>query len=221
MKALFIFYFFLSKKNEMNIYDIPIAEITEQYLEILEFTAGIDLEEMTEFYLMAATLLFIKSQMLLPVEVNFEEDIDDPREELVRQIIEYEKYRKLSTLMTEREKTAEWLFERRKTPIVLPFLEEADDWEQVSAWDLLKSFSKVMKGLGNEQILNLWEESSINEKITLIREYLDTRKEFSFDDLVTNRGSVMEVICSFFAVLEMVRGGTIDIYQNRMFGDIK
>ena len=212
---------FLIKKNEMNIHDIPISEITEQYLDVLKYAVGIDLEEITDFYLMAATLLHIKSRLLLPVEIDIEDDIEDPREGLVLQLIEYERYRKLADIMAERGEDNEWIVERRKTQAVLPFPEEPEQWEPVSAWDLFKCFSKVMKGLGNEQILSLWEESSINEKTTLIREYLERKKEFSFDDLIINPGSLMEVICSFFAVLEMVKGGNIDVYQNRLFGDIR
>ncbi len=95
---------FLIKKNEVNIYDIPIANITEQYLEYLDYAVSSDLASLTEFYAMAANLLYIKSRLLLPIEiVEDDEDIDDPRQELVDKLIEYQKYKKLSELMEEKK----------------------------------------------------------------------------------------------------------------------
>jgi segregation and condensation protein A len=212
---------FLIRKNEVNIYDIPVSEITEQYLEYLRFSSGIDLEDVSEFYLMAATLLYIKSRMLLPVEVDLEDELGDPRQELVQRLIEYEKFRKLTDLIAEREAQADWIVERKQTQPVLPFSDEDDLWEKVDTWDLVKSFSRVMADLGGERVISLWEEVSINEKITLINEYLEDRSEFNFDDLLVNPGSLMEVVSAFLAVLEMVKAGIIDVYQNRLFGDIR
>ena len=102
------------RENGMNIYDIPIASITAQYLSYLDYIPA-DLDNLTEFYALAATLLRIKSRMLLPAEsVESEgEEIDDPREELVEQLIEYQKYKKLSDLMAEREEESEWMLERK------------------------------------------------------------------------------------------------------------
>lgn len=212
---------FLIRKNEVNIYDIPVSEITEQYLEFLKYSSGINLDDVSEFYLMAATLLYIKSRMLLPVEVDLEDELEDPRQELVQRLIDYEKYRKLTDMMAEREAQAEWIVERKQTQAILPFPDEGELWEKVDTWDLLKSFSKVMKDLGGERIISLWEEVSINEKITLINEYLEDRKEFNFDDVLVNPGSLMEVVSAFLAVLELVKMGIIDVFQNRLFGDIK
>jgi len=212
---------FLIRKNEVNIYDIPIAEITEQYLDFLKYSSSVNLEDLSDFYLMAATLLYIKSRMLLPVEVDLDDELDDPRQDLVQRLIEYEKFRKLTDLMEERASSSEWIIERKQTQAVLPFPDGDDLWDQVDTWDLLKSFSKVMKDLGGEKIISLWEEVSINEKITLINEFLEYREEFAFDDLIINPGSVMEVISTFLAVLEMVKTGIISVFQNRLFGDIK
>ena len=212
---------FLIRKNEVSIYDIPVSEITEQYLEFLKYVSSINLDDVSDFFLMAATLLYIKSRMLLPVEVDLEDELEDPRQELVQRLIEYEKYRKLTDLMAEREAQAEWIVERRQTQAVLPFPDEGELWEKVDTWDLLKSFSKVMSDLGGERVISLWEEVTINEKITLINEFLEDRGEFNFDDILVNPGSLMEVVSAFLAVLEMVKMGIIDVFQNRLFGDIK
>jgi segregation and condensation protein A len=210
---------FLIKKNEVNIYDIPVGQITEQYLEYLTYAEEIDLDDLTEFHAMAATLLYIKSRMLLPVEIELDEEIDDPRQELVDKLIEYQKFKKLSELMEEKERESEWVIERKRIQRVLPFADE-ELWEKVDVWDLLKTFSGLMTNLTSERIIDLYEEVSINEKVALMTELLETRGECTFAELVVRNGSVMDIVCAFLAVLESVKLRMISIYQNRMFGDI-
>lgn len=211
---------FLIRKNEVNIYDIPITTITEQYLDFLKYATSIDLENITEFYLLASTLLYIKSRMLLPVEVDFSDEMEDPREELVAKLIDYQKFKKLTELMSEKEKTTEWVIERKKNQRMLPFSPEEDMWQEVEAWELLQSFSKIMGNLTSETIVNLYEEVSVNEKITLIQELLEEKGEFPFTDILINPESIMEVVCAFLAILESVKMKLIMVYQNRLFGDI-
>jgi segregation and condensation protein A len=210
---------FLIKKNEVNIYDIPVAQITEQYLEYLRYVTELDLEDLTEFHSMAATLLYIKSRMLLPAEGALEDDIEDPRQELVEKLIEYQKFKKLSELMEEKEKEAEWVIERKKLQRALPFADDAL-WEKVDVWDLLKTFTTLMSNLSDERIIDLYEEVSVNEKITLLSELLENRGECSFTDLVVRNGSVLDIVCAFLALLEAVKVRMVSIFQNRMFGDI-
>ena len=118
---------FLIRKNEINIYDIPIGEITEQYLAYMAYAVRIDLENITEFYVMAATLLYIKSRMLLPVEDIDDEDFDDPRKELVDRLIEYQRFRKLTELMEQRQEEAEIDILRPAKQRNLPFPENDED----------------------------------------------------------------------------------------------
>ncbi|MDR0878545.1 MAG: segregation/condensation protein A, partial [Treponema sp.] len=209
----------LIKKNEVNIYDIPIAQITEQYLEYLTYAESLDLEEASEFHALAATLLHIKSRTLLPVEMDLGDDMADPRQELVERLIEYQKFKKLSELMEEKEKEAEWVIERRKLQRSLPFA-DGNLWERVDIWDLLKTFSNLMSNLPGERIIDMYEEVSVNEKITLLSELLENRGECSFTDLVVRSSSVMDIVCAFLAILEAVKLRMIQIFQNRMFGDI-
>jgi segregation and condensation protein A len=210
---------FLIKKNEINIYDIPIAKITEQYLDYLGGLAELDLEEISEFQAMAAALLLIKSRMLLPVRTDEFDEEEDPRQELVERLIEYQKYKKLSNLMEEKEKEAEWVLERKKLQRSLPFDDE-DLWEEVDVWELLKVFSELSPGLSKERIIDLYEEVSVNEKIALLYEILETRGECRFTDLIIRAGSVLEFVCSFLALLEVAKQHIVLIYQNRMFADI-
>ncbi|MDR1617443.1 MAG: segregation/condensation protein A [Treponema sp.] len=211
---------FLIRKNEINIYDIPVARITEQYLEYLRYAEVLDLEEASEFQAMAATLLYIKSRTLLPVEMMEKDDgRADPRQQLVEQLIEYQKFKKLAELMEEKERETEWTIERRKLQRTLPFTEE-ELWKKMDIWGLLKTFSTLMSNLPGERIIDLYEEVSINEKITLLAELLEIRGECGFTDLVVRRGSVMDIVCAFLAVLDAVKTRMITVFQNRMFGDI-
>lgn len=210
---------FLIKKNEINIYDIPVAQITEQYLEYLTYATELDLENLTEFHVMAANLLYIKSRMLLPVEIEADDDIEDPRQELVDKLIEYQKFKKLSELMEEKERETEWVIERKKLQRALPFADE-ELWEKVDVWDLLKTFSSLMTNLTSERIIDLFEEVTVNEKMALMTELLETKGQCNFTDLVVRSGSVMDIVCAFLAILEAVKFRMVSIYQNKMFGDI-
>jgi segregation and condensation protein A len=210
---------FLIKKNEVNIYDIPIAQITDQYVRYIMYAEALDLEEASEFHAMAAALLYIKSRTLLPFEMDPDDDAVDPRQELVERLVEYQKFKKLSEMMEEREREAEWVVERKKLQRSLPFADE-DLWEQVDVWDLLKTFSTLTRNLPGERIIDLYEEITINEKITLLAELLETKGQCSFTDLVVRNSSVLDIVCAFLAVLEAVKIRMVLIFQHRMFGDI-
>ena len=212
---------FLIKKSEINIYDIPIAQITEQYIAYIEHGMLLNLENLTEFYVMASTLLYIKSRMLLPVEIDLEDEFEDPRQELVDRLIEYQKFKKFSDVMAEREKQSEWQIERKKKQRILPFPEDDSLWEQIDIWDLLQTFSTIITGLSSERIIDLYEEITVNEKISLLYELLEKRTEFTFTDLIVRTDSVMDVVCAFLAILEAVKMKKIVILQNRLFGDIR
>lgn len=216
----------LIRDNKINIYDIPIAQITEQFLEYLDYAASLELSDLSEFYSMAARLIYIKSRMMLPVEVKVDDelDFDDPREELVDRLIEYQKFKQLSNLIEEKQDESEWSFERKKIQRVLPF-EDENLWERVDTWDLLEQMQKMFRTLINQysdqKILDMYEEISVNEKITLMNELLDEKSECMFTDLIVRRGNMLDVICAFMAILEAVKFKMAVIYQNRMFGDIK
>jgi segregation and condensation protein A len=151
--------------------------------------------------------------------MNPEDDIEDPRKELVDILIDYQKYKKLSELMEEKEREAEWSIERKKLQRALPFVEEAL-WEKVDIWDLVKTFSALMSNMSSERIFDLYEEVSINEKIVLMTELLERRGECNFTDLVVRKGSIMDIVCAFLAILEAVKTRMVSVFQNRMFGDI-
>jgi segregation and condensation protein A len=170
---------------------------------------------------MASTLLYIKSQMLLPVEVDFDEELEDPRKELVDRLIEYQKYKKLTEMMAEKEEEAEWVIERKKIQQPLPFDNDEDMWTKIDVWDLLKTFSSMISSLSSENVIDLREEVTVNEKISLINELLEEREEFLFTELIVREPTPMEIVCAFLAVLDAVKMRTVQVFQNRLFGDIK
>ncbi len=216
----------LIRESKVNIYDIPIAQITEQYLEYLDYAVQTDLGDLSEFYSWAAKLIYIKSRMLLPVEVAYDdEDEEDPRQELVDTLIEYQRFKKLTALIEEQEDDSEWNFERKKIQRVLPFDDSEGMWKEVDTWELLQQMQDIFKGImrqySNDTILNMYEEISVNEKITLMNELLEDKKSCLFTDLLTRPGNEMDVVCSFMAILEAVKFKMITIFQNKLFGDIK
>ncbi|MDR1363500.1 MAG: segregation/condensation protein A [Spirochaetaceae bacterium] len=212
---------FLIKQNRVNLYDIPISEITEQYIQYITLSGELELDELSDFYVMAASLLYIKSRMLLPIEFDEEDEIEDPRQELVDQLIEYQKFKKLSELMEEKEREAEWVVERKKLQRVLPFDDDDSLWKKADIWELLNTFSDLTSHLSGERIMDLREEVSINEKIALMTEIVEKKGECSFTDLLVRQGSIMDIVCAFLAILEAVKFRLVTIYQHKLFGDIQ
>ena len=213
----------LIRENGVSIYDVCIAEITEQYLGWLNDLQADDLEDLTEFHSMAAMLLLIKSRALYysvaPVEMEDDEELYDPRQELVERLIEYQKLKILTGLMEEKERETEFLIERRDFQYNLPF-EEDDIWVKADISKLKEIFEKLLKKLPGESIIDLFEEVTINEKTVLMWELLETRGECSLTDLIIRYKSKMDIICAFLAILEAVKIHTIIILQNRIFGNI-
>ena len=216
----------LIRENKINIFDIPIAQITEQFLQYLDLAQQLDLQDLSEFYFWAAKLVCMKSRLLLPPQVRVEESADevDMREELVEQLIEHQRIKKLSELMEQREEVSAWSFERKAIERMLPLGEETQ-WQKIDSWTLLLDMQKIFKSLtdirrGN-RIMDLSEDISPKEKIALMSELLDEQGECMFTDLITRRGSALDVVCAFMAILEAVKLELVEIFQNVMFGDIK
>jgi segregation and condensation protein A len=137
----------------------------------------------------------------------------------VEQLIEYQKYKKLGRLIEDGSPT--WVLEKKNQQPVLPFEEDDESWEEIAVWDLLKLFSSLAASLSLEKIVDVHEEVTIKEKIALIYEKLEDGDGMDFTDLVSGGRTVMDLICAFLAVLELVKQKVITIYQNKLFGDIR
>lgn len=215
----------LIRKNEMDIYDIPIAEITRQYLETLAKMKELNLDVAGEFLVMAATLIYIKSRMLLPVEKEIEEEEGgDPREELVRKLLEYQAFkeaaRELGFLEGERSK----IFTRQITDYYLADLDpedEAMDAFSANLYDLFSAFQSVLNRSGRDQLHEVFEEIiSIEEKIAEIRSVLLHQRRILFSQLFRERRSRNELIATFLALLEIVRSRFARVLQEKQYEDI-
>ncbi|MBC8496000.1 segregation/condensation protein A, partial [archaeon] len=149
-----------------------------------------------------------------------DEEFTDPRKELVERLIEYQKYKKYAVLLADKESELDFVFSRKKAQNLLPF-DDSTLWEEINAWDLLKTFSGILSNIAPEKVINMYEEVSVNEKMALMYELFENSIEISFSDLVIRKNSAMEIICAFLAILEAVKIRMIKIYQNKIFGDIR
>ena len=216
----------LIQRAEVNIYDIPVAEITDQYLRYVASSAARNgdpqrrLEHLTQFHVMAATLLHIKSRMLLPLPYTDDEPYEDPRRELVERLLEYQRFKRLSDILARHQQEAHWIITRTEQK-VLPGSLERDDGPEVllSPEELLTAFRKIVAAIGGEQLTSLYEEFTVNEKIALVYERLALTEAFSFLELVRG-GSALEIICAFWAVLELAKSQTIAVVQRQQFAPI-
>jgi len=203
----------LIKKNEVSITDIPIATITAQYLSTLELMQGLNLDIAGEFLVMAATLIHIKSKMLLPPgEDEGEEDEEgDPREELIRRLLEYQRFKEAAEELQRREMLNRDVFVR---PVEPPRGGEIIGFEHVSLFDLVLALRQVLERLPTEALHEITlEKISVREKMSRLLDDLQQRGKLIFQSLFEGIASRMEVIVTFLAMLELVRVRAIRIWQ--------
>ena len=216
----------LIKKNEMDIYNIPIAEITKEYLDYLNRMRQFDLEIAGEFLVMAATLVYIKSKMLLPPDESDTEENEgeDPRAELVRKLLEYQAFRgaakELGFLEDERGK----VFTRQIADYYLSHLSPEDitiDTFSANLFDLLQAFRSVLKEVSKEHFHEVFEEViSIEEKIEEIKQVVAERGSVHFRELFDQKVTKNVLIVTFLALLEIVRSKFARVSQEKQFGEI-
>ncbi|MBI5184049.1 MAG: segregation/condensation protein A [Nitrospinae bacterium] len=213
----------LIKEQKIDIYDIPIALITEQYLEYLELMKTLNLDIVGEFLVMAATLTHIKSKMLLPSherEDDGEEEGGDPRDELVRRLLEYKKYKEAALGLREKEDYQRGIFTREKGD--LPSVDEDDILIEVTIFDLLKAFKRVMKEISFKSYYEISMDGiSVSEKQNYIMDRLNDSSSITFDSLFTVMSQRIEVVATFLALLELIRLKVINIQQLRGCGVIR
>ena len=222
----------LIEKNKVNIYDIPIVEITEQYLDYIREMEKQDLNIVSEFLVMAATLIDIKCKMLLPKEINDEGEEVDPRAELVEQLLEYKMYKFMAYELKDRQLDAgKSLYKNPTIPEeVLNYVEPVNIEELLSDITLRKLnsiFKTVMKRQEDRidpirsQYGNIEKEDvSIEEKLIDVEQFVLEHKEFTFRELLNKQSTKMEIVVTFMVVLEMMKSGKIKILQEETFGEI-
>lgn len=211
----------LIRKHEIDIYDIPIADITEQYLDHLALMQTLNLDVAGDFFVTAATLIMIKSRMLLPTPPEADEtcEQEDPRTDLVRQLLEYEAYREAAGELREREFAYSNVFWRDGVDGTSLFGEE--EFIEVSLFDLMEAFQSVLKRLGDREPQEVFaDEITVVEKITSILDQLELCARISFFSLFSESSSKLEIIATFLALLELIKLRTICAVQSKEFGEI-
>lgn len=223
----------LIDKNKINIYDIPIVQITEQYMDYIRQMERKNLDIMSEFLVMAATLLRIKSEMLLPKEVREDEEAADPRQELVERLLEYKMYKYISQELKDRQMDASMLLFKESTvpPEIADYKEEIPVRELLSDLTLSRLhtiFQSVMKRQTDklDPIRSRFgkierEEINLSDKILQIQQYGITHRHFSFRGLLERQRDKMEVIVTFLGILELMKMGRIATSQKELFEDIE
>ena len=223
----------LLEKNKVNIYDIPIVEITNQYMEYIAEMKRNDLNVMSEFLVMAATLIDIKSRMLLPKKESEEEEEEDPRAELVQQLLEYKMYQCMAYELRDRQMDAEQVFFKEPTipPEVAEYEEPVDLAELVGDMNLA-NLDQIFKSIMKKQVDKIdpvrskfgkieKEEVSLSDKMLEMKEFAKTHRKFSFRDLLKKQCSKVQVIVTFLSVLELIKMGHIHVVQEEIFDDIQ
>lgn len=224
----------LIDKNKIDIYDIPIVEITNQYMEYIKAMEKEDLNVMSEFLVMAATLLDIKCKMLLPKEVNEDGEEEDPRQELVEQLLEYKMYKYMSYELKDRELESERVM--YKTPTIP---QEVMEYEQPVNLDellgdlTLQKLNHIFKDVMKRQVDKIdpvrskfgkieKEEVTVSDKLVFVTDYAREHKKFSFRTLLAKQCSKTQIVVTFLALLQLMKEGVLYIEpQEQPFDDIR
>lgn len=216
---------YLIKKNDIDICDIPITKITEQYLEYIDMMKMMDLDVIGDFLVMAATLMQIKSRMLLPPDPGQpEEEEFDPRDELVKRLQEYKMFKEIAEKLKEKESSRQDLFGRSMDEDLAR--EIKDDAKEVyfeaSLFDLINAFTSAIRKFKEETVYQVnKEEFTVEQKIHEILHLLLEKENIMLTELFGKAGSKVEVIVTFMSILELIRLREILVMQKRVFGDIE
>ena len=214
---------YLVKKDHLNIYDIPIAKVTEQYLQYLNLMQMLDLNVAGEFLVMAATLMQIKSKMLLPAEEGApEEEQEDPREELVRRLLEYEKFKEIAEDLRQKETDQREVFKRPKLEVEKKPQEGQETYFEASIFDLINAFSQALKDVPREVFYEVVKDKFTMEEAThQILHLLLIKPEVKLSELFGRSKNKLEIIVTFLAVLELIKVKEIIARQSEMFQEIE
>ncbi|HVM49484.1 MAG TPA: segregation/condensation protein A [Candidatus Acidoferrum sp.] len=216
---------YLIKKEEVDIYQVNLTKLATQFIEYIETMRLLDLEIAGEFLVMAATLMYIKSRELLPVDqqaqVEGEDEGEDPRWELIRQLVEYKKFKDAAAQLQVLEARQEDVFPR--VPGALGFPEEAPARQPASVFDLVNAVTVILKRFGErEDHREIYEDKwTVSEKIELLMRILGERGSVKFSELFAGAASRSEVVVTFLALLELIRLHQITALQHEAFGEIE
>ncbi len=216
---------FLIKKNEIDIYDIPIAEITRQYLEYIEWMQMLDLEIAGEFIEMVATLMLIKTRMLLPAPQSEEEgDLVDPRQALVEQLLEYKRFKEAADHLRVRREHHAREFPRHVKLLRRQFESPAEPERLIEAtlYDLLTAMKQALDNMPKVTIHHVQTiKVTLEDQVVFILEQLKQREYLLFQEMIAPIREKLRLIVTFMALLDLIRLGMIQAQQSVMFGEIR
>jgi len=210
----------LIRKEEIDVYDIPIASITQKYLEYINIMQELNINVAGEFLEMAATLIYIKSKMLLPVEESEDELSleDDPRMELVEKLLEYEKFKNIAQVLYVRDQMEQGKW---SVPHIEEVLKEDEQLVSVTLFDIMDSFRKVMQKYENRIAVEMERDNiTVAEKVAQIKEVLKSRKTIRLSSFIKGNVSRLHIVVLFLAVLELAKTRMIRVKQDELFTDI-
>ena len=213
---------FFIKRDELNIYDIPIARIAKEFLSYVQLIQQLDLDIAGDFLLMAATLMQIKVRMLLPKSEEVEDE-PDPREELIRRLLEYKRFKEVSESFKKMEEKQSKVFFREyfKHDEIDAKQEDVNLLKEVSMFDLLKAFKKVLNNIKEDTVFTIKKiPVSIEEQMNHISDFFGERKQFRFLELVSDYREKIIIIVTFVALLEMIKDNKVRVYTEGEFNDV-
>lgn len=214
---------YLIRKNEYDIFDIPIVQITAQYLAYMEMMKELNLDVAGEFLVMASTLMRIKSRMLLPEPgPEEEEEFPDPREELVRQLLEYQRYKEAARELAERDILGEDIFARKFLYDEFRLEDGAGEIMEMSVFDLVEAFARLLRERRDATVHAIVPEKiSLIERINQLVEILKKRRSLDFLEMVRPGGDKLDIIIDLLALLELMKMGFARVFQAKTFGTIR
>jgi segregation and condensation protein A len=218
----------LVKKEEMDVYNIPIARITTQYMEYLELMKMVIPDIAGEFIVMGATLMYIKSKMLLPADQQVTDpdapaDELDPRWDLIRQLVEYKKFKEAAEHLQEREAFQESVYTRQQASLGFETEETTHELGDASIFDLLNAFNKVLKKAGEvEDLRDIFEDRyTVSDKIDFILRLTSMESKTHFSKLFEGMATRTEIVVTFLALLELIRLKQLRVVQSESFSEIE
>lgn len=207
---------FFIKRDELNIYDIPISYITEEFLSYIRLMQYFDLELAGEFILMAANLMYIKAQMLLPIsKEDNEEEIEDPRTNLVQKLLEYTKYKEAALSLKQMQEEQKYFSYRKLFDADIALIEQNTNYKNATLFDLISALRKSIERSKTKEIIHEVEirNVSLEDRVNLILKVLSKKKRISFYDVIEGDSKIY-IVVTFLAVLDLLKNNLISVFQD-------
>ena len=213
---------YLVRKHELDVLDIPIAQVTEQYLEMIAVLEAIDVNAVGDFLELATRLMEAKSRMMLPRQEEEEQEVEDPRQDIVQRLLEYKKYKDAASLLEERGNDWQRRFARRAEDIPPEQPNAAEQpIQEVEMWDLVSAFARVIRDNAATQPSNIrYDDTPIEDYMDKIRHRLKNEQRVAFTSLFSADSHRSKLVGIFLAILELIRHHQLRVEQENLFGEI-